>query len=184
MKTNIYHTHHCYDLDITKVGEYITVSGWVEKVRDHGGVLFLDLRDTTETLQIVSHDDSIFKKLTKESVIKVSGTIRKRDEETYNPKLKTGEIELLVDKLEILGKAISDLPFDISTSTQVKEDVRLKFRYLDMRNKKVKDKLSLRSEILHYLRCKMHDKEFTEIQTPILTASSPEGARDFVVPSR
>ena len=184
MKTNIYHTHHCCDLDITKVGEYITVSGWVEKVRDHGGVLFLDLRDTTETLQIVSHDDSMFKKLTKESVIKVSGTIRKRDEETYNPKLKTGEIELLVDNLEVLGKAISDLPFDISTSTQVKEDVRLKYRYLDMRNKKVKEKLSLRSEILHYLRCKIHDKEFTEIQTPILTASSPEGARDFVVPSR
>lgn len=184
MKTNIYHTHHCTDLDITKVGECITVSGWVETIRDHGGVLFLDLRDTTETLQIVSHDDSIFKKLTKECVIKVSGTIRKRTEETYNPKLKTGEIELLVDELEVLGKSRSDLPFEIITSKQVKEDVRLKYRYLDMRNKKVKDNLYLRSEILHYLRNKMHDLDFTEIQTPILTASSPEGARDFVVPSR
>ena len=184
MKPNIYRTHRCCDLDITKVGEYITVSGWVDRVRDHGGVLFMDLRDTTEILQLVSHDDSIFKKLTKESVIKVSGTIRKRDEDTYNPKLRTGEIELLVDKLELLGKSVSDLPFDISSSKQVKEDVRLKYRYLDMRNKKVKDNLLLRSEILHYLRCKMHDKDFTEIQTPILTASSPEGARDFVVPSR
>ena len=149
-----------------------------------GGVLFLDLRDNTEVLQVVSNDDSIFKNLTKESVIRVSGVIRKRDEETYNDKIKTGEIELLVNEIEVLGKSKSELPFEIITSKNVKEEVRLKYRYLDMRNKKVKDNLLLRSEVLHFLRNKMHDLGFTEVQTPILTASSPEGARDFVVPSR
>ena len=184
MKMNIYHTHYCKDLDISKIGEEITISGWIENIRDHGGVLFLDLRDNTETLQVVSNDDSIFKGLSKESVIRVTGTIRKRDEETYNPKIKTGEVELLVSKLEVLSKSKSELPFEIISSKSVKEDVRLKYRYLDMRNKKVKDNLLLRSEILHYLRNKMYDLGFTEVQTPILTASSPEGARDFVVPSR
>ena len=184
MKKNIYHTHYCKDLDISKIGETVTVSGWIENIRDHGGVLFLDLRDNTETLQVVSNDDSIFKGLTKESVIKVSGTIRKRDEETYNDKIKTGEIELLVSELEVLGKSKHELPFEIITSKNTKEDLRLKYRYLDMRNKKVKDNLLLRSEILHFLRNKMYDLGFTEVQTPILTASSPEGARDFVVPSR
>lgn len=184
MEKNIYHTHQCKDLDITKVGENVVVSGWIENIRDHGGVLFLDLRDNTEVLQVVSNDDAIFNKLTKESVIKVSGVIRKRDEETYNTKIHTGEIELLVDELEVLGKSRGDLPFEIITSKTVKEDLRLKYRYLDMRNKKVKDNILLRSEILHFLRNKMHNLDFTEVQTPILTASSPEGARDFVVPSR
>ena len=184
MKKNIYHTDYCEDLDIKKVGEKVVISGWVESIRDHGGVLFLDLRDHTETLQVVSNDDSKFKGLSKESVIRVSGTIRKRDEETYNDKIKTGEIELLIDDLQVLGKSKSELPFEIQTSKNIKEDVRLKYRYLDMRNKKVKNNLLLRSEILHYLRNKMYDLGFTEVQTPILTASSPEGARDFVVPSR
>ena len=184
MKENIYHTHYCKDLDISKVGETVTVSGWIETIRDHGGVLFLDLRDNTEVLQVVSNDDSIFKGLSKESVIKVSGTIRKRDEETYNPKIKTGEVELLVDTLELLGKSKSELPFEIMNSKNTKEDVRLKYRYLDMRNKKVKSNLELRSQVLHFLRNKMYDLGFMEVQTPILTASSPEGARDFVVPSR
>ncbi len=184
MKENIYHTHYCKDLDISKVGETATVSGWIETIRDHGGVLFLDLRDNTEVLQVVSNDDSIFKGLSKESVIKVSGTIRKRDEETYNPKIKTGEVELLVDTLELLGKSKSELPFEIMNSKNTKEDIRLKYRYLDMRNKKVKSNLELRSQVLHFLRNKMYDLGFMEVQTPILTASSPEGARDFVVPSR
>ena len=184
MKKNIYHTHYCQDLDASLVGKEVIVSGWIENIRDHGGVLFLDLRDNTDVLQVVSNDDSIFKGLSKESVIRVSGTIRKRDAETYNDKIKTGEIELLVSKLEVLGKSKSELPFEIMTSKNTKEDVRLKYRYLDMRNKKVRDNLLLRSEILHYLRNKMYDLGFTEVQTPILTASSPEGARDFVVPSR
>ena len=184
MKTKKYYTHHCIDLSAKMIGKKVTVSGWVDKIRDHGGILFLDLRDTTDILQIVSHDDSIFKGLTKESVIKVSGVIRKRDEDTYNPSLKTGEIELLVDSLEVLSKSKSELPFDFDHTSKVKEDIRLKYRYLDMRSKRVKDIIKLRSELLHFLRDKMYKKGFTEVQTPILTASSPEGARDFVVPSR
>jgi aspartyl-tRNA synthetase len=184
MKVNKYHTHQCKDLDIKLVGENVVVSGWVENIRDHGGVLFLDLRDNTDVLQAVSNDDNLFKGLAKESVVKLTGTIRKRDEQTFNDKIHTGEIELLVDELEVLGKSKNELPFEIITSKNTKEDVRLKYRYLDMRNKKVKDNLLLRNEILHFLRNKMYDLGFTEVQTPILTASSPEGARDFVVPSR
>ena len=134
MKKNIFHTHYCKDLDIKSIGKKVVVSGWIENIRDHGGVLFLDLRDNTETLQVVSNDDSIFKGLTKESVIKVSGVIRKRDEETYNPKIKTGEVELLIDNLEVLSKSKHELPFEIITSKHSKEDIRLKYRYLVMRN--------------------------------------------------
>ena len=184
MKVNKYHTHQCKDLDISLVGTEVTVSGWVENIRDHGGVLFLDLRDNTDVLQAVSNDDNLFKGLAKESVVKLIGTIRKRDEATYNDKIHTGEIELLVTQLEVLGKSKNELPFEIITSKNTKEDVRLKYRYLDMRNKKVKDNLLLRAEILQFLRNKMYNLGFTEVQTPILTASSPEGARDFVVPSR
>ncbi len=184
MKKNIYRTHQCIDIDASLIGKKITVSGWIQNIRDHGGVLFLDLRDNTEVLQIVSNDDSIFAHLAKESVIKVTGKIRKRSEDTYNPKLKTGEVELLVDKLEVLSESLHELPFVIQSSKESSEDTRLKYRYLDMRNQSVKDNVMLRSEVLHFLRNKMHDMGFTEVQTPILTASSPEGARDFVVPSR
>ena len=184
MKGNIYRTHHCIDIDSTLIGETITVSGWVENIRDHGGVLFLDLRDDTETLQTVSNDDSLFIGLAKESVVKLTGKIRRRSEDTYNNNLKTGEVELLVDTLEVLSPSLHELPFNIRQSIQVSEDTRLKYRYLDMRNEKVKEKIILRSEILNFLRNKMHNNKFIEVQTPILTASSPEGARDFVVPSR
>lgn len=184
MKQNKYHTHHCSDLTLDLIGEEIIVSGWVENIRDHGGVLFLDLRDNTDVLQIVSNDDNLFKGLRKESVIKVSGVLRKRDEETINPKLHTGKIELLTNDLEILGASTRDLPFDIIASKNIKEEIRLRYRYLDLRNKQVKQNILLRSELLHFLRNKMYDLGFTEVQTPILTATSPEGARDFVVPSR
>ena len=184
MKENIYRDWEIKDLTKEDIGKTITVSGWIENIRDHGGVLFLDLRDTTDTLQIVSNDDAKFAHLSKESVIKVSGVIRHRSEETYNPKLKTGEIELLVSSLEVLSRSLSVLPFDIRTSKKVSEDTRLKYRYLDLRNKEVQKNFKLRSDVLHFLRNKMYDLGFTEVQTPILTASSPEGARDFVVPSR
>ena len=184
MKTNIYRTHHCIDIDKKLVGKKVTVSGWIENIRDHGGVLFLDLRDNTETLQTVSNDDSLFMGLAKESVIKLTGTIRKRSEDTYNPRLKTGEVELLVDTLEVLSPSLHELPFNVMTSKEASEDLRLKYRYLDLRNNKVKDNFKLRSDVLHFLRNKMYDLGFMEVQTPILTASSPEGARDFVVPSR
>ena len=184
MKQNIFRTHHCCDIDSTLVGKTVVVSGWIENIRDHGGVLFLDLRDNTEKLQAVSNDDSLFVGLAKESVVKLSGTIRKRSEDTINNNLKTGEVELLVDTLEVLGSSLHELPFQIVSSKEASEDIRLKYRYLDMRNNKVKDNFKLRSDVLHFLRNKMYDNGFMEVQTPILTASSPEGARDFVVPSR
>ena len=181
---NKYYTHKIKELTSQMIGEEITVSGWIANIRDHGGVLFLDLRDTTGVLQTVSNDDNLFKGLAKESVITVTGVLRKRDEETYNPRLETGKIELLVQNLEILSASLHTLPFEILASKNVNEEVRLKYRYLDMRNEKVKEIFLLRSSVLHFLRNKMYDWGFTEIQTPILTASSPEGARDFVVPSR
>lgn len=184
MKSNIYHSIIIKDITNDMVKTKIVVSGWVQNIRDHGGVLFLDLRDTTGVLQTVSNDDEMFKGLARESVVKLEGTLRKRDKDTINKKLKSGEVELLVDKLEILGTSLHELPFEIISSKQVQEDIRLKYRYLDMRNDKVKSNILLRSEILHYLRNKMYDLGFTEVQTPILTTSSPEGARDFVVPSR
>ena len=184
MKQNVFRTHHCEDIDATLVGQTITVSGWVENIRDHGGVLFLDLRDNTDKLQAVSNDDSLFVGLAKESVVKLTGTIRKRSEDTVNNNLKTGEVELLVDTLEVLGTSLHELPFQVVSSKEANEELRLKYRYLDMRNSKVKENFKLRSDVLHFIRNKMYDNGFTEVQTPILTASSPEGARDFVVPSR
>ena len=184
MKVNKYRTIMISDITNDMVGKTIVVSGWVQNIRDHGGVLFLDLRDTSGVLQTVSNDDSMFKGLAKESVIRLEGTLRKRSEDTINEKLKSGEVELLVSKLDMLGESLHELPFEIRESKSVSEDIRLKYRYLDMRNEKVKDNILLRSEILHYLRNKMYDLSFAEVQTPILTASSPEGARDFVVPSR
>ena len=184
MKTNKYRTIMISDIENDMVGKEIIVSGWVQNIRDHGGVLFLDLRDTSGVLQTVSNDDSIFKGLAKETVIRLKGILRKRDEDTINKKINSGEVELLISELDVLGESLHELPFEIMSSKQVSEDVRLKYRYLDMRNDKVKDNILLRSEILHFLRNKMYDLSFTEVQTPILTASSPEGARDFVVPSR
>ncbi len=184
MNRNIYHTHQCRDLNKDLVGQTVTLSGWAATIRDHGGVLFMDLRDNTGIIQCVSNDDSIFRGLAKESVVRVTGKIRLRSADNYNEKLATGEIELLVEQLDLLSPSKHELPFEILSSRQTKEDVRLKYRYLDMRNPKVKENLLLRAEVLHFIRNKMYDMGFTEVQTPILTSSSPEGARDFVVPSR
>ena len=181
---NKYRTNYCGELSEKNLKEKIRVAGFIENIRDHGGVIFVDVRDETGIVQIVSNDDSIFAGLTRESSVTLEGTVRKRDEETYNPKLKTGTIEILIDKMEVLGKAKNELPFEIITSTSVNEETRLKYRYLDLRNKKVHDNIKFRSEVLKYLRNKMDKLNFTEVQTPILTASSPEGARDFLVPSR
>ena len=181
---NKYRTHLLKDINESLAGQDVVVSGWVENIRDHGGVLFLDLRDETSTLQTVSNDDDMFKGIAKESVVKLTGKIRKREEGTENDRISTGNVEMVVDSLEMLGESVHELPFDIMSSKQTKDDVRLKYRYLDMRNDAVKKNMILRSDILHFLRNKMYDLGFTEVQTPILTASSPEGARDFVVPSR
>ena len=181
---NKYRTHYVSDINESLISESIVVSGWVENIRDHGGVLFLDLRDETGTLQTVSNNDELFKGIAKESVVRLSGVLRKRDEGTENDHIITGTVELLVDTLDILGESVHELPFEIRQSKQTKDDVRLAYRYLDLRNDAVKSNIKLRAEILHFLHNKMYDLGFTQVQTPILTASSPEGARDFVVPSR
>ncbi len=181
---NKYRTHKCSELTEKLVDKKVRVAGFVENIRDHGGVIFLDLRDMTGVVQVVSNDDSIFDGITRESSITIEGTIRKRNEEDYNKRISTGTIELLVSDLEVLGKANNVLPFEVMTSHEVNEDTRLKYRYLDLRNPKVKDSILFRVEVIDFLRNLMKKENYLEIQTPILTASSPEGARDFIVPSR
>ncbi len=179
-----YRTHYCAKLSESDIDSEVRVAGFVENIRDHGGVIFVDIRDNTGVIQVVSNDDSIFDGITRESSITIQGTIRKRAEEDYNERISTGTIELLVSDLEVLGKANNVLPFEVMTSKEVSEDVRLKYRYLDLRNPKVKENIIFRSKVIDFLRKIMKDDGFLELQTPILTASSPEGARDFIVPSR
>ena len=181
---NKYRNIYCGKITEEHVGKEIKVAGWVANIRDHGGVIFVDLRDESGIVQLVSNDDNMFNKLTRESSVTVTGIVRKRNEEDYNDHIKTGTIEILTTSIEILGKAPNELPFEILTSTNVSEDVRLKYRYLDLRNDKVHNNIVLRSEILKFLRNRMDSLNFTEVQTPIITASSPEGARDFIIPSR
>ena len=166
------------------VGKSCKAAGWVENIRDHGGVSFVDLRDMYGVLQVVMRDTSLLNGLSKEDCISIEGVIEHRDEETYNPKIPTGTIELEAHKVTVLGKVKAQLPFEIITSRETREDVRLKYRYLDLRNKKVKDNIIFRSQVISYLRQKMTEMGFLEIQTPILCASSPGGARDYIVPSR
>ena len=184
MMENKYRTHYCSDLTEKEVDKEVRIAGFVENIRDHGGVIFVDVRDNTGVIQVVSNDDSIFDGITRESSITLTGKIRKRSEEDYNERISTGTIELLVESLEVLGKASNVLPFEVMTSHEVGEDVRLKYRYLDLRNPKVKKNIMFRTEVIDYLRKIMKEEDFLEMQTPILTASSPEGARDFIVPSR
>jgi len=181
---------NCYrDITVKEIGEQhigqtLRVAGWVENIRDHGGVSFIDLRDMYGVLQVVLRQDGLLKGITKEMCISVEGLIEKRDEETYNPKIPTGTIELEARTIDVLGKVYQQLPFEIMTSRETREDVRLKYRYLDLRNAKVKDNIIFRSQVIAFLRQKMTEMGFLEIQTPILCASSPEGARDYIVPSR
>ncbi len=177
-------THTCNELTKANIGEKVTLTGWIDTVRDHGGVLFVDLRDHYGITQIVVNDDSMIAGMPKETVILVEGNVTERDAETVNAKLATGMIEVRADKIEVLGPVKLNLPFEIDTSTETREEVRLKYRYLDLRNKKIHENIILRSKILSYLRSQMEELGFLEIQTPILTASSPEGARDYLVPSR
>ncbi len=183
MKTK-YRTIYCGKVSEEELGKEVRIAGWVENIRDHGGVIFVDIRDEEGTVQAVSNDDSIFKHLTRESSVTITGTVRKRSEDDYNPRLKTGTVEILVSTLEVLGTSLNELPFEVMSSTSVSEDIRLKYRYLDLRNEKVHSNIKLRSELLKFLRNKMDTLGFTEVQTPIITASSPEGARDFIIPSR
>ena len=181
---NQYRNNYCGSLTEENIGETVKLSGWIENIRDHGVVIFVDVRDEKGTIQTVTNDEKLFDGLTRESTICLTGKVRKRNEEDYNARISTGTIEVLVDSLEVLGVAKNVLPFEVMTSTEVNEETRLKYRYLDLRNKKVHDNILFRTKVISYLREKMNSLEFTEIQTPILTASSPEGARDFIVPSR
>lgn len=181
---NIYRNRTLDQIGEGDVGTTLRVAGWIENIRDHGGVSFIDLRDMYGVLQVVMRDTSLLDGLNKEDCISIEGVMEHRDEETYNPKIPTGTVELEAQKVEMLGKVYRQLPFEIMTSKETREDVRLKYRYLDMRNTKVKDNMIFRSKVISFLRQKMNDMGFLEMQTPILCASSPEGARDYIVPSR
>ena len=181
---NIYRDRVLNQVTEADIDSTLRVAGWVENIRDHGGVSFIDLRDMYGVLQVVIRDPELLKGIKKEECISVSCIIEKRDEETYNPKIQSGTIELDAKEINVLGQVYTTLPFEVMTSKEVREDVRLKYRYLDLRNQKVKDNILFRSQVISFLRQKMTEMGFVEIQTPILCASSPEGARDYIVPSR
>ena len=181
---NEYRTHDCGQLRESDIGKNVRLSGWVENIRDHGGILFIDLRDETGITQIVIKDEKMLENVTRESTVRVIGEVLRRDEETYNNKIETGTIEVKAETLDILGRAKPNLPFEVVSSKETREDVRLSYRFLDLRNKKVHDNIVFRSQVISYLREKMTSLGFLDMQTPILSASSPEGARDYLIPSR
>ncbi|MBQ2677173.1 MAG: aspartate--tRNA ligase [Clostridia bacterium] len=180
----MYRTHFCNDIREEHISQTVQLAGWVESIRDHGGVIFVDLRDYTGITQVVIHDESLLQNVNRETVISVEGKVSKRDEETVNEKIATGKVELIVETLDVLGKSHNMLPFDVNESKGTREDVRLKYRYLDLRNPAIHSNIVLRSKVISHMRKLMDERNFLDIQTPILTASSPEGARDFLVPSR
>ncbi|MBQ8193069.1 MAG: aspartate--tRNA ligase [Bacilli bacterium] len=181
---NKYRTIYCGELRVENIGEEVRLAGWLEQIRNLGSLVFMTLRDETGIIQLISEDIDKFKDLTRESTLTVTGVVRHRSEGMTNPNMKTGEVEVLVSSFEVLGKANPVLPFEINHSTDAFEDTRLKYRYLDLRNPSIHDKILFRTEVIDYIRKIMKDMQFTEIQTPIITASSPEGARDFIIPSR
>lgn len=184
IRDNVYRTHFCGKITDDLVGQSVRVAGWIENIRDHGGVKFLDLRDHYGVVQIVIHDETIISNIPRESTVSIEGTVVKRAEDTINPKIKTGFVEIKSSSLTLLGKSTPNLPFEVTSSKDTKEELRLKYRFLDLRNPKVHENIVLRSKVLSFIRKKMELLEFTEIQTPILSASSPEGARDYLIPSR
>ena len=178
----------CDTISLENVGEKVQIRGWVQTIRDLGGLVFLDIRDMYGITQVVTSgeakDVDFASHIPVESTVAVSGTVKKRDEETVNPKLKTGLVEIKIENIEILGKRTANLPFEVNTNQDVREDLRLQYRFLDLRNDKLKNNLILRAKILQFLRNQMIERNFLEVQTPILANSSPEGARDYLVPSR
>ena len=184
IKANKYRTVTCGELREENIGQQVRVAGWVENIRDHGGVMFLDIRDQYGVLQVVVHDDELLKNINKECTVTLGGVVVKRDEDTINKKIATGYVEVHTDDITVLGKCKNVLPFEVPTSTNTGEDVRLKYRFLDLRNPKVHNNIMLRSKVITFLREKMNELGFTEINTPILSSSSPEGARDYLIPSR
>ena len=188
MIKNMYRTHTCNEISLEDVGKKVRIAGFVETIRDLGGLVFLDIRDMYGITQVVtsgeSEDVDFASHIPIESSVTVYGEVKKRDEETINPKLKTGLVEIRIEEIEVLGKRTKNLPFEINANQDVREDLRLQYRFLDLRNSRLKDNLILRAKVIQFLRNEMINQGFLEVQTPILTSSSPEGARDYLVPSR
>ena len=181
----MYRTKTCGELNISNVNEEVELAGWIQKIRNLGGMVFIDLRDEEGITQIVINDEKLeeqIKSYNTESCINICGQVVERS--SKNTKIPTGEIEVVAKKIEMLGNCKNVLPFEINTNQEVREDLRLEYRFLDLRNKKLHENILLRSKIMKALRDKMDELGFTEIQTPILANSSPEGARDYLVPSR
>ncbi|MDR0531046.1 MAG: aspartate--tRNA ligase [Oscillospiraceae bacterium] len=178
-----YRTHTCGELREEQIGQRVRLSGWAAVFRNHGGVIFIDLRDYYGVTQVVLHNEALLRGITRETVVAVEGVVVARGEETYNPKLATGTVEVHADSLVPLGSPALPLPFEIG-GAGTREEVRLKHRYLDLRGPRMQRNLQLRAKLLKAVRAHMESMGFLEVQTPILTASSPEGARDFLVPSR
>ncbi len=185
---NKYRTHNCNEITLEDVGKKVRIAGFIQTIRDLGGLVFLDIRDMYGITQVVTsgkqEDVDFASHIPIESSVTVFGTVKKRDKETINPKLKTGLVEIAIEEIKILGKRTKQLPFEINTDQEIREDLRLKYRFLDLRNDKLKNNLLLRSQVIQFLRNQMIEQGFLEVQTPILTSSSPEGARDYLVPSR
>ena len=183
-----YKTHTCNEISLGDVGKEVQIAGFVQTIRNHGGVVFLDIRDMYGITQVVTsgkEDEVDFAShIPIESSVSVTGTVRKRSEDTINEKLKTGLVEIFIKKIKVLGKRTKNLPFEVNSNQEIREDLRLQYRFLDLRGDKLKNNLILRAQILQYLRSQMIEQGFLEVQTPILTSSSPEGARDYLVPSR
>ena len=183
-----FRTHTCNDISLEDVGKKIRIAGFVDTIRDLGGLVFLDIRDMYGITQVVTSKDSqdvdVVSHIPIESTVSVYGTVRKRSEDTINLKIKTGKVEIYIEEIKVLGKRTMKLPFEVNSNREVREDVRLKYRYLDLRNKKLQENLILRAKVIQFLRSQMIEQGFLEVQTPILTSSSPEGARDYLVPSR
>ncbi len=185
---NEYKTHTCNEISLEDVGKKVRIAGFVETIRDFGGLVFLDIRDMYGITQVVTsgkeEDVDFASHIPLESSVTVYGEVKKRDEETVNPKLKTGLVEIRIEEIKILGKRTKNLPFEVNNDQEIREDLRLQYRFLDLRNNRLKNNLILRAKVLQFLRNQMIDQGFLEVQTPILTSSSPEGARDYLVPSR
>jgi len=183
-RENEYRTQYCNAVSEKDIGKKVRAAGWVENIRDHGGIMFVDLRDHYGQVQIVFHNEALLEGIHKECAVSIAGTVLKRDESTYNDKIETGTVEIEAEEVRILGKVSEQLPFEVDESRKTKEDLRLKYRYLDLRNRKMHDNIIFRSRVISFLRSKMTEMGFLELQTPILSTSSPEGARDYLIPSR
>ena len=180
---NKYRNKYCGEITIEDAGKTVRIGGWINSIRNLGSLVFLTVRDESGVVQVISEESDKLSDLTRESTVTITGTVQKRSG-NVNPNMKTGEIEIILDTIEVLGKCENVLPFEINRSKEANEETRLKYRYLDLRNKDVHDKIVFRSKVVDFIRKTMKEMDFTEITTPIITGSSPEGARDFVIPSR